>query len=120
MYSVAAQGAVVGIPNGARIDAVAVTSADMVLLSLDVSVGVFDDEDVLRIDGNSLALFLDLSEVGIDPSLDLDGLDVEESGTTRLYVSFDGSGTVDAVPFDDEDIAIYDLTTQAWGLAYDG
>ena len=43
MYSVAAQGAVVGIPNGARIDAVAVTSADMVLLSLDVSVGAFDD-----------------------------------------------------------------------------
>ena len=119
-YSVAVRGADVGIPSAARIDAVATSGDGTILLSLDTSVGAFDDEDVIRIDASSLALFLDLSAVGIAESLDLDGLDVEEGATTRLYVSFDGSGTVDAVAFDDEDILVYDLSTHTWALAYDG
>jgi len=118
-FAVEVRGADVGIPNGAAIDAVAVLG-NTILLSLDVSVGPFDDEDVLAINGSNLELFLDLSAIGIDPALDLDGLDIDDGATTRLYLSFDGSGTVDGVAFDDEDILIYDLGTQSWGLGYDG
>src|SRR5262249_19885980 len=89
-YSVEVRGQDVGIPSGAAIDALAVTANNTILLSLDISVGEFDDEDVIKIDGTNLALFLDLSAVGIDQSLDLDGLDIEEAGATVLYMSFDG------------------------------
>jgi len=119
-YSVEVHGQDVGIPRGAAIDALAVTAGDTILLSLDTSVGAFDDEDVIKIDGTNLALFLDLSAVGINPALDLDGLDVKENGATVLYMSFDGSGEVDGVAFDDEDVLAYNMTTQSWSLAYDG
>jgi len=119
VYSVEVRGANVGISLGAHIDAVAVTGDGTILLSLDISVGELDDEDVIRIDGNSLALFLDVSAVGAAEALDLDGLDVEENGTL-LYLSFDGSGTADGAAFDDEDIVAYNLTTQIWTTAYDG
>src|SRR5207344_3084300 len=87
-YSLFLAGADVDIPSGAAIDAVASTST--ILLSLDVSVGTFDDEDVLQIDaGNNLTLFLDLSAVGVPEPLDLDALDIEtgSGGEMQLYAS---------------------------------
>jgi hypothetical protein len=120
-YSVEVHGADVGIPTNAAIDALAVTGDGTILLSLDIDVGGFDDADVIKIVGTNLQLFLDLNAIGIDPALDLDALDIEDSGgNTVLYVSFDGSGSVDAVAFDDEDVLAYNLTTQTWSLAYDG
>jgi hypothetical protein len=74
----------------------------------------------MSISGNSLSLFLDASAVGAPAALDLDGLDFEKSGgATLLFMSFDGSGTADTVEFDDEDIVLYNLTTQTWMAAYD-
>jgi hypothetical protein len=120
MYSVEVHGADVGIPANAAIDALAALHDDTILLSLDINVGGFDDADVIKISGSNLQLFLDLTALGIAPALDLDALDVEESGNTVVYVSFDGSGTVDGIAFDDEDVLAYNLTTQTWSLAYDG
>jgi hypothetical protein len=119
-YSVEVHGADVGIPTDAAVDALAVTGDGTILLSLDISVAGFEDEDVIKINGTDLELFLDLSAVGIDKALDLDGLDIKENGATVLYVSLDGSGTVDSVAFDDEDVLAYNLTTQTWSLVYDG
>ena len=118
-YSVQMHGADVGIPTNAAINALTATGDGTILLSLDISVGAFDDDEVLKIAGNSLQLFLDLTAVGIDKALEIDGLGVNDSGT-QLYVSFDGSGTVDGVAFDDEDVLLYDLSSQTWTLAYDG
>jgi len=119
-YSVEVRGDDVGIPSDAAIDALAVTATGSILLSLDTSLGDFDDEDVIRVDGTNLVLFLDLSAVGIDAGLDLDGLDIKQNGATVLYMSFDGSGAVDGVEFDDEAVLAYNLSTQIWSLAYDG
>lgn len=122
-YSLLVAGTDVDIPSGAAIDAVAVTNTGTILLSLDVSLGTFDDEDVLQIDGsNNLALFLDLSAVGVAEPLDLDALDIEtgSGGEMQLYASFDGTGAVDTAPFDDEDVVVYGLTSMTWTLAYDG
>jgi hypothetical protein len=120
-FAVEVHGVDLQIPTTAAIDAVAVTSGGTILLSLDISVGGFDDEAVIAVNGSSLSLFLDTAAVGIATGLDLDGLDIEDEGAdTLLYISFDGSGTVDGVQFDDEDLLLYNLTTQAWSLAYDG
>jgi hypothetical protein len=118
-YSVQVHGADLGIPTNAAIDALTATADGTMLISLDISVGDFDDEDVIKITGNTLELFLDLSAIGVDPALDVDALGVNDDAT-QLYVSFDGSGSVDGVPFDDEDVLLYDLTSQTWSLAYDG
>lgn len=120
-FAVEVHGADLQLPTTAAIDAVAVTSGGTILLSLDISVGGFDDEAVIAVNGSSLSLFLDTAAVGIATGLDLDGLDIEDDGAdTLLYMSFDGSGTVDGVQFDDEDVLLYNLTTQTWSLAYDG
>jgi hypothetical protein len=118
-YSVEVHGADIGIPTNAAIDALTATGDGTILLALDISVGAFDDDEVLKIVGNSLQLFLDLPAVGIDRALAIDGLGVNDNGT-QLYLSFDGSGAVDGVAFDDEDILLYDLNSQTWTLAYDG
>jgi len=63
-FSLAIQGSEAGIPDGAHIDGLARLEDGTTLLSLDTSVGDFDDEDILRFDGPGLALYLDLSAIG--------------------------------------------------------
>lgn len=119
-YSLVLAGVDVDIPTGAAIDALAITETGTILLSLDVSLGTFDDEDVLAVDGDTLTLFRDLSAAGIAEALDLDALDLAtDDGEMRLFASFDGSGAVDGIPFDDEDVLSYGLTSMSWALAYD-
>jgi hypothetical protein len=120
-YSLVLAGVDVGIPAGAAIDALAITGTGTILLSLDVSLGTFDDEDVLAVDEDTLSLFLDLSAVGVAEALDLDALDIEtgDNGEMRLFASFDGTGAVDGAPFDDEDVVEYGLDSMSWALAYD-
>ena len=48
-----------------------------------------------------------------------DGSGSIDDGEMRLFASFDGTGTVDGVPFDDEDVVVYGLTSMSWALAYD-
>jgi hypothetical protein len=119
-YTIQLVGADLNLPTNAAIDAVSVTPSGTILISLDISVDAFDDDDVIAVNGTNLSVFLDPAAVGIDPALDLDGIDYDGSGDSILYLSFDGSGTVDGVAFDDEDVLLYDITTQTWSLAYDG
>ena len=119
-YTIQLVGADLNLPTNAAIDAVGVTPSATILISLDISVDAFDDDDVIAVNGTNLSVFLDPAAVGIDPALDLDGIDYDGSGDSILYLSFDGSGTVDGVAFDDEDVLLYDVTTQTWSLAYDG
>jgi hypothetical protein len=109
-YSLAFDGHAAGVPDGVAVDAVAHLPSGELLLSFDVSIALgalpVDDEDVVRFDGSGFSLFADGSEAGIDPALDLDGLDY--AGQGRLAVSLDGSGSLAGVLFDDEDVVSFD------------
>lgn len=95
-----------GVPDGVQVDAAGPMPSGELLLSFDVSVDLggvrADDEDVVLFDGTGFALLLDASAEGVNPDLDLDG--VAYAGGGRLAVSFDGSGEVGGVFFDDEDV----------------
>ena len=99
-----------------------------ILFSLNVSLspGGLDiaDEDLIS---ENLGMFFDGSAAGIDPALDLDAAHYDNA-SQRLFVSFDGSGDVAGIAFDDEDLLEWDVPTRTWirnpntatGVAYDG
>jgi hypothetical protein len=112
-----------GIPSGVVTDAISVDTNGDLLLSFDTTVALpgnltVGDEDLVAFDGTAFSLFFDGSGAGIAPSLDLDG--AHYLGDDKLLLSLDGSGTVDSVSFDDEDVLEYNLTGGTWELAYDG
>lgn len=117
-------GAAAGIPAGTRIDAVGrVRSAGVTqtLLSFDVPTALpggltVDDEDIAGWNGATWTLFFDGSANGIPESLDVDGFDRDPVNGTR-YFSFDTSGRIATVDFDDEDVVAFDGS--GWSLAYD-
>lgn len=112
-----------GIAGNARLDALTVNDDGDLLVSFDITIAagavIADDEDLLRYDGNALSLFLDGSSVGISPSLDLDAVH-HVTGTTTLLMSFDTSGTIAGVNFDDDDLLAFDWSTETWSLVYVG
>ncbi|MCH9648221.1 MAG: hypothetical protein K0U98_08280 [Deltaproteobacteria bacterium] len=118
-YGVFFSGAAEGVPAGARIDAFSMAGT-ILLLSFDVSVildgDLIADEDLVKFSGG-FALTFDASAEGIASSLDLDGASQLSDG--RLALSFDGSGTVGGVAFDDEDVVAFD-TVEGWEVLYDG
>lgn len=120
-YSIEFDAVARGIPNGVNVDAVAVYR-NALLLSFDVAVDLsgihFDNEDLALFDGVAFSLFFDGSAAGIDPGLDLDAADYLDCND-HLLLSFDGSGTVGGVRFDDEDILEFDRAG-TWQLTYDG
>jgi hypothetical protein len=120
-YSLFFSGAAHGIPDGVAIDAIA-TIGDDLLLSFDVAVqlngATFDDGDAVRFDGVAFAPFFDAHAAGVPQGLDLDALHYLDNG--KLLVSFDGSGTIGGVSFDDEDVLAYDPNLGTWAMVYDG
>jgi hypothetical protein len=114
-----------GLPAGTDIDAVALESDSDLLLSFDttVSVGgvVVDDEDVVRIDGGGGApvIVYDGSVQGVAAGLDLDAA-YRSLDDDHLLLSFDGSGVLGGVPFDDEDVLDWNPVGGAYAFAYDG
>jgi hypothetical protein len=108
------------LPAGVNVDALTPHGADL-LLSFDVAVelsGVaFADEDLARWDGAAFSLAFDGSAAGVDPALDLDGAHRLLGG--HLLLSFDGSGVVGGVAFDDEDVLEHDPVGGAWEMALD-
>ncbi len=127
-YQVVFDGAARGIPAGARIDALAMIEAgplSQLLLSFDVTIpldGVTaDDEDLVSFRGPSFPpqLFFDGSAERVPSALDLDAADVRRASGVRS-LSFDGSGRVGGIDFDDEDVLNFDPASDQWVLAYDG
>ncbi|MCR9094323.1 MAG: hypothetical protein NXI30_08905 [bacterium] len=115
-------GSAVGIPDGIEIDAVALSlSTGNLLISIDgtalVGPVTVEDEDLLRPAPAPLIVF-DGSAEGIDPALDLNGFGLLTP--TLGLLTFDGSGQVDGIDFDDEDLLAWDFTTGAFTLYLDG
>ena len=110
-----------GILPGVSVDAVAVYGTSL-LLSFDVAVDLnglhVDNEDLVRFDGAAFTMFFDGSAAGVGSGLNLDAADYLECND-HLFLSFDGSGSVGGVAFDDEDVLEFDRVA-TWELAYHG
>jgi hypothetical protein len=121
-YTLELDAVAAGVSSGVDTDAIATVDGGDLLVSFDapVSLGMVFAEpgDAVRFDGSSFSLYFDASTEGVGATLDLDALERLANG--HLLVSFDGSGTLGAVDFDDEDVLEYDPGTAAWELAYDG
>jgi hypothetical protein len=117
-------GSAAGIPAGTTIDAVArhrQAGVTYTLLSFDVPTALpgpitVDDEDVVAFDGNAWSVFFDGSSNGIPDNLDVDGFDRDPVNGDRFF-SFDTSGKITTVDFDDEDVVVFN--GNAWSLAFD-
>ncbi len=121
-FSLFFDGSVEGIPDGAMVDAVSLVGA-LLFLSFDTTVAldglIVEDEDIVffsTVTGEFGEFFVG-SDAGVTPDLDLDGL--HRLGGL-LFVSFDGSGEIDGISFDDDDVLEFDPGIGSWKLAYDG
>ena len=113
-----------GIAPGVRTDAIALTDTGDLLLSFDITVELpggiaVDDEDLVLYDGGTFALFLDGSAAGVPREADLDAAHLLAGGDA-LLVSFDITGTVRGVTFNDDDVLEYTIRSGDWELALDG
>jgi hypothetical protein len=112
------------VPANAQVDAVSVDGGGLLLLSFDTTVslggvGFVDDEDLVQSAGGGLyAMVYDGSAQGIAPSLDLDAAQANPPGPV-LWLSFDGSGAVGAVSFDDEDVLAFDTGALTYAMYFD-
>ena len=117
-YSTVFDASANGVPNGAIVDAVSIAPVGL-LLSFDTTVDlpgeVAEDEDLVRWNGAGYALVFDGSAQGVDRALDVDG--AQDLGGGAFLMSFDTSGEVGGVAFDDEDVLRFDAT--GWALEYD-
>jgi hypothetical protein len=121
-YTLEFDGSAAGVPNGVAVDAVSMTVSGDMLLSFDTTAQlggtIAADEDVVARNGAVFSMALDGSGLGIPVRLDVDGIhDLQDN---RGALSFDGSGSVGGVAFDDEDILVFDFGSSTWSLAYDG
>jgi len=112
-----------GIPRGVMVDALSATGPSDLLLSFDVPIALGSvaaaAADVVRLQNGVFSLFFDASAAGVASGLDLDAVHLLPA-SGRLLVSFDGSGMVGGVVFDDEDVLEYSPNTGSWELAYEG
>jgi hypothetical protein len=114
------------IPNGVITDAVSTNAGGDLLISFDTTVELaavsgtitVDDEDLVLFNGSSFSLVIDGSAAGVPGALDLDG--VHDLGNGKLALSFDGSGQLGGVDFDDEDVLEFDPSGPTWAMLYDG
>lgn len=121
IYSIEFSAAAAGVPPGANVDAV-VAYRGALLLSFDTSVKLgavqVEREDLVLFDASGFSLFFDGSTAGVPAGLNLDGAD-EIDCNGRLLLSFDGSGVIGGVRFDDENVLEFDRAA-TWEMAYDG
>lgn len=111
-YSLFFDGSANGVPANARIDAVSYNAAGDLLLSFDTTVALpgvtADDEDLVSWSpGPVYAMFFDGSANGVPTSLDLDAATRVTPTADDQYLSFDGSGVITGIPFDDEDVLLF-------------
>ncbi len=126
-YSLEFDASLNGLPPGAFCDAVTVTSTGVLELSFDTTVSLpgsggqaftAADEDLVAVQGPALfALVFDGSAAGVPEEADLDGADALSNG--NLGLSFDVSGSIDGIDFDDEDVLEYAPDTASWSPLVD-
>jgi hypothetical protein len=108
-----------GVPDGANVDAVSMFGSDVVVsfdTTVDLGSGVIAaDEDLVAFSAGAVVLLFDGSAAGLDPSLDLDAVTMAAGGA--FYASFDQSGSVGGVTFDDDAVVLHSGTT--WSPAGD-
>jgi len=121
VYAPEFEAAPIGVPETANLDALALYGSSL-LLSFDVALDMngvhFDPEDLAQFDGTTFSMFFDGSAAGIAPGLGLDAADYLPCNG-HLLLSFDGSGSVGGVAFDDDDVLEFDRAA-TWEMAYDG
>jgi hypothetical protein len=121
-YTIEFDASAEAIPDGARTDAVTMSADGNLVLSFDTTVALdsstYFDEDLVELDGASFNSFFNGSAAGLDSALDIDGAHVFGS-TGNLGLSFDTSGSIGGVDFDDEDVLEYDPTGPTWEMAWD-
>jgi len=119
VYSIEWDSAAAGLPNGVATDATSLSAGGM-LLSFDTTVDlggglVAADEDLVEWNGASFSLVFDGSAEGVDSALDIDG--AQDIGGGQLFVSFDTTGQIAGLVFDDEDVLRFDGSS--WTLEFD-
>lgn len=116
-------GGAAGIPLDAAIDALALTGAGELLLSFDTTVALpgltVGDEDIARWNGGLWTLFFDGSSEGVSEDLDVDGAHYAPA-LDALSMSFDRSGSISGLAFDDEDVLGFDRSGATWSFEFDG
>jgi hypothetical protein len=118
-----------GLPRGVRTNAVGGMAGGL-LLSFDRAVAlggglVARRQDVVHFDGTSFSLVFDGAAAGVPAGLGVDGVDMElgplycgsPTVANRLMLSFDASGSVGGIDFDDADVLGFSSGT--WTLEYD-
>jgi len=123
LFSLYFDGSANGVPANAQVDGVSLDTADDLMLSFDITVslpglGPVDDEDVVTLSGGVYSLTFDGSANGVAAGLDVDGVDLERR-TGELLLSFDATGTLGGVPFDDEDVVAFDATGPSFAMYAD-
>ena len=120
-YAIEFNAAAVGIGQGVNLDAVAVYGNSL-LLSFDTAFDIgglhVEPADLVLFDGSTFSTFFSGSLAGIAPGLNLDAADYLPCNG-HLLLSFDASGTIGGVAFDDEDVLEFDRSS-TWEMAYDG
>jgi hypothetical protein len=132
------------LPAGVAVTAYHLLSGGDQLFALDTSAELpgpvfLRPRDVARYDGIGYALEFDGAAAGVpegaaidavtrsagggllvsfDVTVDLGG--AHDAGGGRLGLSFDGSGSVGGVVFDDEDVLLFQPSGPSWDLVYDG
>jgi hypothetical protein len=121
-YTIEFDASAESVPSGACTDAVTMSTGGNLVLSFDTTVAIdgstYFDEDLVEFDGTSFSFFFDGSTAGLDSALDIDGAHVFGSNG-KLALSFDISGSIDGVDFDDEDVLEYDPMSSTWEMAWD-
>lgn len=122
-YGLAFSGVANGLPAGTAIDALTAASNEDLLLSFDVALDLAsisaEDRDLLRWNGSGWSVFFDGSDAGVPDGLDLDAAHLL-TDNVRLLLSFDGSGVIGGIQFDNEDVLEYNLVNSSWVLFWDG
>lgn len=120
--SLAFDASAVGLPASADVDAITVNDTGDLVLSfastLEFGGSTFGREDLASFDGATFSLLFDGSAEGVPGALNLDAAALRLSDG-HLLLSFDSSGVIDGVFFDDEDVVEFDPTGGSWSLLYD-
>ncbi len=119
-YSIEFDGLASGLPSGVRVDATSLAPGGL-LLSFDTTVDlgsglIVADEDLVRWNGSAFSLAFDGSAAGLDTALDIDA--AQNLGGGVFLMSFDTTGQISGIVFDDEDVMRFDGAI--WSLEFDG